>query len=138
MTTTGLYEIETNEGDDGTTHPVEQLWTPSEDAAENGFVVHRGLYVTGINDPTDDHLYPIGFVVLGHQGWADTIEAAAYMARIHGWRNLHLYPGDDPSVITPASRAPSSRTASSYGTRTRTTAADASGMRLADGVGTQH
>ncbi|WP_030186947.1 hypothetical protein [Streptomyces sp. NRRL S-813] len=34
--------------------------------------------------------------------WADVIEAAAaYMARIHGWRNLHLYPGDDPSVLIP-------------------------------------
>ncbi|MEU8550544.1 hypothetical protein AB0C81_26785 [Streptomyces roseoverticillatus] len=28
MTTTTLYEIETSEGDDGTLHPVEQLWTP--------------------------------------------------------------------------------------------------------------
>jgi hypothetical protein len=48
---------------------------------ENGFIVHRGLYVTGIDDPTDDHLYPVGFVVLGHQRWADIIEAAAYLAR---------------------------------------------------------
>ncbi|GHD52185.1 hypothetical protein [Streptomyces galbus] len=119
MTTKGLYEIEISEGDDGTTHPTEQLWTPGKDAMENGFIVHRGVYVTGIDDPTDDHLYPIGFVALGHQRWADIIEAAAaYMARIHGWRNLHLYPGDDPSVTSPASRAPSSLTASSYGTRT--------------------
>ncbi|MFD9045138.1 hypothetical protein ACFVZA_13430 [Streptomyces bottropensis] len=40
--------------------------------------------------------------MLGHQRSADTIEAAAaYMARVHGWRNLHLYPGDDPSVLIP-------------------------------------
>ncbi|MFJ9551782.1 hypothetical protein [Streptomyces erythrochromogenes] len=48
----------------------------------------------------DDDLYPVGFLVLGHQRWVNIIEAgAAYMARIHGWRNLHLYPGDDPSVL---------------------------------------
>lgn len=102
MTTTAPYEIETSEGDDGTPHPAEQLWTPGDDAAENGFIVHRGLYVTGIDDATEDHLYPVAFIVLGHQRWADVIEsAAAYMARVHGWRNLHLYPGDDPSVLIP-------------------------------------
>ncbi|MBT1183919.1 hypothetical protein HET69_07790 [Streptomyces sp. CJ_13] len=36
MTATTLYEIESSEGDDGTTHPTEQLWTPGEDAVENG------------------------------------------------------------------------------------------------------
>ncbi|MFF8911697.1 hypothetical protein ACF08P_44150, partial [Streptomyces olivaceoviridis] len=88
MTAPALYEIVTSERDDGTMDPVEQLWTPGEDAVENGFIVHRGLHVTGIDDPTDDHLYPVGFVVLGHQRWADIIEAAAaYMARIHGWSN---------------------------------------------------
>lgn len=77
MTTTGLYEIETSVGDDGTMHPVEQLWTPGEDAVENGFLAHSGLYVTGIDDPTDDHLYPVAFLVLGHQKWAAVIESAA-------------------------------------------------------------
>ncbi|MFI8308468.1 hypothetical protein ACIF80_34740 [Streptomyces sp. NPDC085927] len=101
MTAPALYGIETSEGDDGTMHPAEQLWTPGEDAVENGFIVHRGLYVTGIDDPTEDHLFPIGFVVLGHQRWADIIEAAAYMTRVHGWRNLHLYPDDDPSELIP-------------------------------------
>ncbi|MFD3665769.1 hypothetical protein ACFWVF_35055 [Streptomyces sp. NPDC058659] len=103
MTTTAPYEIETSEGDDGTPHPVEQLWTPcADDAADSGFVAHRDLYVTGIDDATEDHLYPVAFIVLGHQRWADVIEAAAaYMSRIHGWRNLHLYPGDDPSVLIP-------------------------------------
>lgn len=102
MTTT-LYEIETSEGDDGTMHPVEQLWTPcADDAADSGFVAHRGLYVTGIDDATDGHLYPVAFIVLGHQRWADIIEAAAaYMSRIHGRRNLHLYPGDDPAALIP-------------------------------------
>lgn len=65
MATTDLYEIVTSEGDDGTIHPVEQLWTPcADDAADSGFVAHRGLYVTGIDDPTDDHLYPVGFIFL--------------------------------------------------------------------------
>lgn len=101
--TTPLYEIETHEADDGTMQPAEQLWTPTaEDATDNGFIVHRSLHVTGIDDLTDDHLYPVGFVVLGHQRWADIIgAAAAYMSRIHGWRNLHLYPGDDPSELVP-------------------------------------
>ncbi|OIJ95436.1 hypothetical protein [Streptomyces colonosanans] len=103
MTTTALYEIETHEADDGTTHPAEQLWTPClDDAPDNGFIVHRGLYVIGIDGPTGDHLYPVGFIALGHHQWTDIIEGAtAYMASIHGWRNLHLYPGDDPSVLIP-------------------------------------
>jgi hypothetical protein len=102
MVTTALYEIETSEADDGTTVPAEGIWTPGEDAADNGFVVHHGLYVTGIAAPNDDGLYPDRFVVLSHQRWADTIEAAAaYMDRIHGWRALHLYPGDDPAELIP-------------------------------------
>jgi hypothetical protein len=129
VTATALYEIETSEADDGATVPAEGIWTPEgEDAADNGFVVYRGLYVAGIGAPNDDSLYPDRFVVLGHQRWADIIEAAAaFMARIHNWRTLHLYPGDDPSELIPASRAPSTRTASSYGTRTRPTRAAASG-----------
>lgn len=101
--TTAPYEIETSEGDDDTPHPVEQLWTPcADDAADSGFIAHRDLYVTGIDDAAEDHLYPVAFIVLGHQRWADVIEAAAaYMSRIHGWRNLHLYPGDDPAVLIP-------------------------------------
>ena len=101
--TTPLYEIETSEGDDGSRHPVEQLWTPCADGtADNGFIAHRGLHITGIEDATETHLYPVGFVILGHHRWADAIEgAAAYMARVHGWRNLHLYPGDDPSELIP-------------------------------------
>lgn len=101
--TAAFYETQTSEGDDGTPHSAEQLWIPcAEDAADNGFIAHRGLYVTGIDDATEDHLYPVGFIALGHQTWAHIIEAAAaYMAQIHGWRNLHLYPGDDPSVLIP-------------------------------------
>ncbi|GHB78655.1 hypothetical protein GCM10010377_80900 [Streptomyces viridiviolaceus] len=34
-----------------------QIWTPGEDAAEHGFVAYRGLYVSGIDDPTDDRLH---------------------------------------------------------------------------------
>jgi hypothetical protein len=103
VTTPALYEIETSEGDDGTMHPAEQLWTPCADGtADHGFIAHQGLFVAGIDGGADDDLYPVGFLVLGHQRWADTIEAAAaYMSRTHGWRNLHLYPGDDPSVLIP-------------------------------------
>ncbi|MFB6514088.1 hypothetical protein ACFCW4_33130 [Streptomyces virginiae] len=102
MTTTDLYEIATSEGDDGTLHPVERIWTPCADDPGSGFIAHRGLHVTGIDNPTDDHLYPVAFLLLGHHRWTDVIEAAAaYMARIHGWRNLHVYPGDDPSVLIP-------------------------------------
>lgn len=101
--TTALYEIETSEADDGTMVPAECLWTPSsEDAATNGFVDYRGLYIAGIGAPNDDGPYPRAFILLGHNRWADVIEAAAaYMDRVHSWRNLHLYPGDDPSVLIP-------------------------------------
>ncbi|TSB32080.1 hypothetical protein [Streptomyces benahoarensis] len=103
MTTPAPYEFEIREGDDGATHPVEQLWTPcAGDAVASGFIAHRDLFVIGIDDATDDHLYPVGFIVLGHQPWADITEAAtAYMSQIHGWRTLRLYPGDDPSVFIP-------------------------------------
>lgn len=67
MISTALYEIETSEGDDEAMHPVEQLWTPcADDAADSGFVSHRGLYVAGIDDATEGHLYPVGFLILGH------------------------------------------------------------------------
>jgi hypothetical protein len=53
-----------------------------------------------VGAPNDDALYPDRFLVLGHHRWAHTIEAAAaYMDRVHGWRSLHLYPGDDPAVL---------------------------------------
>ncbi|AEY94256.1 hypothetical protein SHJG_p1125 (plasmid) [Streptomyces hygroscopicus subsp. jinggangensis 5008] len=77
MTTT-LYEIETSEADDGTTVPAECFWTPSsEDAADNGFVDYRGLYVAGIGAPNGDDAYPGAFILLGHHKWADIIKAAA-------------------------------------------------------------
>ncbi|MFH8753316.1 hypothetical protein ACH4GK_37415 [Streptomyces rimosus] len=103
MTATVLYEIVTGEDADGTRYPVEYLWTPDEDAVDdNGFIAHRSLWVAGVGVSNEDSPYPGAFVVLGHQRWADIIEAAAaYMARVHGWRNLHLYPGDDPSVLIP-------------------------------------
>ncbi|MET7355890.1 hypothetical protein [Streptomyces mirabilis] len=109
MTTTALYEIETSESDDGTTHPAEALWTPAgEDAVDHGFVVHGGVYVAGISSPADDSLYPQAFIALGHHKWDELIEAAAaYMNHVHGWRTLHLYPGDDPAGRSTAYRAPS-------------------------------
>jgi hypothetical protein len=101
--TTALYEIETSEADDGTMVPAEGIWTPEgKEAVSNGFVVHRGLYVAGIEAHNDDSPHPVAFVLLGHHRWADAIEgAAAYMDSVYGWRNLHLYPGDDPSVLIP-------------------------------------
>ncbi|PKV77099.1 hypothetical protein [Streptomyces sp. TLI_146] len=101
MTAPALYEIETSEGDDGTMHPAEQLWTPcADDAADHGFIAHQGLFVAGIEGEADDALYPIGFLVLGHQRWADVIEAAAaYMGPGPRLADLPLYPGDDPSIL---------------------------------------
>lgn len=53
MTAPALYEIETSEGDDGTTRPAEQFWTScAEDTIDSGFVAHRGLNVAGIDDAT--------------------------------------------------------------------------------------
>ncbi|MFE4177170.1 hypothetical protein ACFRR7_34905 [Streptomyces sp. NPDC056909] len=102
-TTTALYDIETSEADDGTPHPTECLWTPGEDATDAGFIVHRGLYITGISGPdSDEDAHPTAFVTLGHQPWSAVIEAAAaYMDRVHGWRSLHLYPDDDPTELIP-------------------------------------
>ncbi|WP_328765373.1 MULTISPECIES: hypothetical protein [unclassified Streptomyces] len=101
--TTALYEIVTTEAADGTTHPAEQIWPPSEDAKTYGFLAHGGVHITGIGGPADDEsVFPAAFVALGHQPWAAVIKAAAaYMDRVHGWRNLHLYPGDDPAELIP-------------------------------------
>ncbi|MFE4578544.1 hypothetical protein [Streptomyces chartreusis] len=101
--TSALYQIETSEADDGTMAPAEGIWTPAgEEAVDHGFVVYRELYIGGISAPHDDNLYPQAFITLGHHRWTDVIEAAAaYMFRIHNWRTLHLYPGDDPAVRIP-------------------------------------
>ncbi|WP_225829219.1 hypothetical protein [Streptomyces naphthomycinicus] len=101
MTTIGLYEVVTSEGDDGTMHPAEQVWTLCADgAADHGFIAHQSLFVAGIDGGSDDYLYPVGFPLLGHHRWADIIEAAvAYIGRIYGWRNLRLYLGDDSSAL---------------------------------------
>ncbi|WP_086796501.1 hypothetical protein [Streptomyces caniscabiei] len=102
MTATALYEIETSEADDGTTVPAEGIWSPGEDVKEYGFLAYSGLHITGIGGPADDDAYPAAFVALGHQMWSAVIEAAAaYMDRVHGWRSLHLYPGDDPAEVIP-------------------------------------
>ncbi|WP_237532327.1 hypothetical protein [Streptomyces sp. SID8352] len=64
---------ETNEGDDGAPHPTEQIWTPCADGvADDGFIAHQGLFVAGIDGGSEDDLYPVGFLVLGHQRWTDT------------------------------------------------------------------
>lgn len=96
--TAALYEIETSTGDDGTPQPAEAIWTPADDdVARHGFIVHNGLYTTGISSPPADDLYPQAFITLGHHRWSDAVEgAAAYMNLVHEWRTLHLYPGDDP------------------------------------------
>ncbi|MFH8803980.1 hypothetical protein ACH4F6_31055 [Streptomyces sp. NPDC017936] len=57
--TTALYEIETSEADDGTTHPAEALCTPAgRNAVHHGFALHGGVYVVGISSPADDNLLP--------------------------------------------------------------------------------
>ena len=102
MTTPGLYEIETSEADDGTTAPRRTALDPRRGCG--GERLHRPPrpVTSPASRPHRRHLYPVAFLVLGHQRWADIIEAAAaYMARVHGWRNLHLYPGDDPAVLIP-------------------------------------
>lgn len=103
--TTALYEIETHEDANGTAHPAEHLWAPGQDgvAEPHGFLAHGGLHITGIGGPnTDESGYPAAFVALGHQQWPAVIEAAAaYMHRVHGWKNLHLYPGNDPAELIP-------------------------------------
>lgn len=104
MTTPDLYEIETHEAADGTTHPAEHVWTPRDtDIQENGFLAHGSLSITGIGGPNDDEgPYPAAFVALEHQPWSAMIEAAAaYMDRVYGWKNIHLYPGDDPAELIP-------------------------------------
>ncbi|MEU9313812.1 hypothetical protein [Streptomyces sp. NPDC048256] len=54
MTTTGLYDIETSEGDDGTLTPAEQIWTPCADGtADHGFIAYQGLFVAGIDGGAD-------------------------------------------------------------------------------------
>ncbi|MFJ4585071.1 hypothetical protein [Streptomyces echinatus] len=110
-------------------HPAGQLWTPCADGtADHGFIAHQGLFVARIDGGADDDLYPVGFLVLEHQRWADIVEVVAvYMARVHGWRNLHLYPGDTPAALIP--RIPRAVLTHGVVTRTPTTAVDASGTR---------
>ncbi|MFZ3492316.1 hypothetical protein ACODT5_03585 [Streptomyces sp. 5.8] len=101
--TSALYEIEPTGAADGTRRPAEQIWTPDEDTKRHGFLTQGGVHITGIGGSADDEsLFPAAFVALGHQPWAAVIKAAAaYMDRVHGWRNLHLYPGDDSAELIP-------------------------------------
>ncbi|MEU3953605.1 hypothetical protein AB0F45_14995 [Streptomyces achromogenes] len=104
MTTTALYEIEAHEDADGIAHPAERIWTPEDtDAEEYGFLAHRDVHITGIGGPDhDEGAYPTAFVALEHRPWPAVIEAAiAYMDRVYGWKNIHLYPGDDPAELIP-------------------------------------
>ncbi|AIR96072.1 hypothetical protein SGLAU_00220 [Streptomyces glaucescens] len=60
MNAPALGDIETHEAAGGTRRPAEQLGMSGEDAVDNGFITHHGLYVAGIDGSTDDHLYPVG------------------------------------------------------------------------------
>ncbi|UFR07069.1 hypothetical protein KBP30_40660 [Streptomyces sp. Go40/10] len=96
MITKGLYEIQMHEDADGTAHPAEHMWTPEDaDAEKTGFLAHGGLHIAGIGGPNyDEGADPAAFVALEHQPWPAIIEAAAaYMDRVHGWKNFHLYSG---------------------------------------------
>ncbi|AYG83317.1 hypothetical protein DWB77_05513 [Streptomyces hundungensis] len=126
VTAPALYEIETSK--DGTPHPVEQLWMPGDDASDSGFVAHRGLYVTGIDDRTQDHLYPVAFIVLGTSGGPTSSRppSRTWSGSTAGGTCIRT-PATTRRSASPASRAPSTPTASSYGTPTPITAEDASG-----------
>ncbi|MFJ2819021.1 hypothetical protein [Streptomyces sp. ATexAB-D23] len=100
MTAPALYEIETSEGDDGTMHPVEHLWTPDHgDPNRLGFITHNGITITGYGAEDEP---PVGFIALGHHHWGHVIEAAAaYMAKIYNWREFHTYPHADHGDVIP-------------------------------------
>ncbi|MGW4779930.1 hypothetical protein ACWEPA_25115 [Streptomyces filamentosus] len=104
MTTTGLHDLATSLGDDGTMHLTERIWTPDRDPAVLGFTpVLGGLHITGLPAPdADPGDHPALFVLLGQHRWATTIHAAAlYMQRVHAWTRWCLYPGDDPAEVIP-------------------------------------
>ncbi|WP_333741114.1 hypothetical protein [Streptomyces sp. IBSBF 2806] len=63
--TTGPYEIETSEADDGTTVPAAGIWSPGEAVKEYGFLAYSGLHITGIGGLADDDAYPAALVFLG-------------------------------------------------------------------------
>lgn len=118
--TTVLYEIATSEAEDGTTAPAEGIWTPGEDATDNGFVVYRGLYVASIGAPNDDGPHSDRFIVLGHQRWGGHHRGRPPRT----WTTSTTgEPCTSTRATTPrysslASRAQSTPTASSYDTRT--------------------
>ncbi|MFF7882778.1 AbiV family abortive infection protein [Streptomyces sp. NPDC020794] len=99
MTTTALYEIETAEAAEGTPHPVEQIWSPGEDAKEHGFLSYGGLYITGIGGSGDDDAYPAALrqLAAAAQGNAADLAAearilleASRFARAHALATLAL------------------------------------------------
>ncbi|MFB8043141.1 hypothetical protein ACFC8F_17845 [Streptomyces hydrogenans] len=99
MTATGLHDLVTSAGDDGTMHPAERIWIPGQDPAALGFTpVLGGLHITALPAPdADDGDHPALFLLCGRHRWATTIHAAALcMQRVHAWTRWCLYPGDDP------------------------------------------
>lgn len=119
--TTALYEIGTSEGDDGSTHPAECIWTLGEDAEEaaaSGFVIHRSLYIAGSTTPPT--------TPTRSASWPSGITGGA-TSSTEPPRTWHGSTAGGLSTSTrdmtrwsssPASRAPSRHGASSYGTRT--------------------
>ncbi len=104
MTTTGLHDLVTSAGDDGTMHPAEQIWAPDQDPAVLGFTPVLGdLHITGLPAlDADAGDQPALFVLLGHHRWATTIHAAAlYMQRVHAWTRWCLYPATTPTRRSP-------------------------------------
>ncbi|MFE5513998.1 hypothetical protein ACFQ9J_26040 [Streptomyces sp. NPDC056529] len=88
MTTTGLHDLVTSTGDDGTRRPAERIWTLDQEPAALGFSpVLGGPHITGLPAPdADAGDHSALFVILGHHRWATTIHAAAlYMQRLHAW-----------------------------------------------------
>ncbi|MGW3521472.1 hypothetical protein [Streptomyces hydrogenans] len=97
MIATGLYDLVTSAGDDGTMHFAERIWIPGQDPAVLRFTpVLGGLHITGLPAPeADDGDHPALFLFLGRHRWATTIHAAVlYMQCVHAHATIHCHPGD--------------------------------------------
>ncbi|GHG19593.1 hypothetical protein [Streptomyces hydrogenans] len=114
MTATGLHDLVTSAGDDGTMHPAERIWIPSQDPAALGFtLILGGLHITSLPAPdADDGDHPALFLLCGRHRWATTIHAAALcMQRVHAWTRWCLYPGEPGAVPVTTMRHPAAAAA---------------------------
>jgi hypothetical protein len=107
---TTAYKLATVEDESGASHAAELLWTPTpDDAADNGFVNHNGLIITGAGDEDEP---PAEFVALGHgHTWTALWEAAtAYMQATWAVPDLYTDPVTRmPVTVDVLSSAPERR-----------------------------